>query len=114
MKNDEMRWICDECGEPIGNREGGIHLYNLKPKNGRPKGGLPSSSSRVGIKVVHTGCDEIKELGYWISVDRAETAEEWLEIVAHVAGKTWCRQMEFMELSRMWRGKRRAVVKATS
>ena len=53
MKSDEMRWICDKCGEPIANREGGIHAYNLKPTHGRGIGGLPSKPSPtepVGMK----------------------------------------------------------------
>ena len=143
MNDNEMRWICDECGEPIPNNEGGIHAYNLKPTHGRPIGGLPSKPSpteavgmkpgepwcgsfydllrldfetnkTVGIQVLHTRCDGIRETGYWIAVDRAETAEEWIEWLAHISGKVWCGQMEFMELTRMWRGKRRAVAAATS
>ena len=45
MKSDEMRWICDECGEPIGDDEGYIEAYNRKPNHGGPVGGYPINPS---------------------------------------------------------------------
>ncbi len=142
MKSDEMRWICDECGEPIGDDEGYIEAYKKRP-NGGPVGGYPSEPSptaplrmkpgelltvtpkglvnlsfeakkTVGIQVVHGRCDSIEDSGYWIGVERADTAEEWIDWLVHASGKLWCGQVEFKELVRIWQSKRRAVARVAS
>ena len=145
MTNDQMRWICGKCGEPIEDGQGGIDLYNLKRTLG-PIGAYPRESSpteplgmkpvkpgllpiysevelndldwetnkTVGIRVVHKRCDQTGRCGYWIEVERASTADEWINWLAHLSEKDWCGELEFMALSRMWQSMRRAVAEVAS
>jgi hypothetical protein len=116
-------WLCDICSCEITNGSGYIEITDWPV--GETPGGYPhcptpelefespiligdlmklqKPQERIAFRVYHVSCDPRPDAtGYLIAVERAMTAEQWLEWTRHLTEKNWMSLDDLGRFVKLW------------
>lgn len=112
-------WPCAECGEPIADRTGYIHISYVEinaherawREFDKTHDGIATASEFLSLPsqarwyAHHLDCDPMSdEPDYWFDVSRARTHAQLLNWTAHLLGKNWIQSTTWDELIRIMAG----------
>lgn len=123
-------WRCNKCGKAIANGNGYVELRH-QAEDGK-LGGHPLESSdtrydrqiteifgpadKRGVMVVNQMPEPIDAVAitvhhkkcaptgnsYWFDVERADTLDDWVGWLVHLAGKRWFGSVEVRKFAHLW------------